>query len=65
MHPGRSSEVPLHVQAEMVAAGERPRALGALERPVPGVLAVVTGELVGAGEPPLTPGPWAGVRLLS
>ena len=58
------SQVPLHVQRQVVAAREGPLAQLALEGPVAGVLAVVTGELVGAGEFPAASLPATQVRLL-
>lgn len=57
--------VPLHVQGQVVGPGERPVAEVALEGPVPGVLAVVAGEFVGAGELPAAALPVAVVRLLT
>lgn len=57
--------VPLHVQGQVVRPGEGPVAEVALEGPVPGVLAVVAGELVGAGELPAAALPVAVVRLLT
>lgn len=59
------SHVPLHVEGEVVGAGESPLAEVALEGPVPCVLAVVTGQLVGAGKFPATAFPGAVVRLLT
>ena len=49
--------VPAGVEGEVVAAREPAAAAGALERLGPGVLPVVAGELVGAGEAPLAPLP--------
>ena len=49
--------VPAGVEGEVVAAREPAAAVGALEGLGAGVLAVVAGELVGAGEPPLAPLP--------
>ena len=54
----------LHVQREMVAAGEGSLAQLALERSVAGVLAVVARQLVGARELPPAALPAAQVRLL-
>lgn len=60
-----SSHVPLHVEGEVVGAGESPLAEVALEGPVPRVLAVVAGQLVGAGKLPATAFPGAVVGLLA
>jgi hypothetical protein len=49
----------------MVESGESPFAESALEGPVAGVVAVVAGELVGAGEFPSASLPGALVRLLA
>lgn len=49
----------------MVRAGESPLAEVALERPVPCVLAVVAGQLIGAGKFPATSFPGAVVGLLA
>lgn len=49
--------MPAGVEGEVVAAREPAAAVGALEGLGAGVLAVVAGELVGAGEPPLAPLP--------
>ena len=57
--------MPLHVQREMVRAREGPLTQPALERPVPGVLAVVASQLVRAGELPAATFPAALVRLLA
>ena len=63
---GRSSlVVPAGVEGEVVAAREPAAAAGALERLCAGVLPVVTGELVGAGEAPLAPLPRARVWLFT
>jgi len=58
-------DMPLHVQREMVRAREGPLTQPALERPVPGVLAVVASQLVRAGELPAATFPAALVRLLA
>ena len=55
----------LHVQRQVVGAREGALAAGALERPVAGVLAVVTRQLVGARELPRAAGPRAPVWLLA
>ena len=57
--------MPLHVQSQVVRPGEGPVAEVALEGPVPGVLAIVTGELVGASELPAAAFPVAVVGLLT
>lgn len=57
--------VPAGVEREVVAAGELAPAVRALERLRAGVLAVVAGQLVGAGEAPLAAVPRARVRLLA
>lgn len=62
---GPGLHVPLHVQRQVVGAGERPVAQVALEGPVARVLAVVAGELVGAGELPSAAVPVAVVGLLT
>jgi hypothetical protein len=49
----------------MVESGECPFAESALEGPVAGVVAVVAGELVGAGENPSASLPGALVRFLA
>lgn len=59
------SHVPLHVQCQMVGAGEGALAQVALEGSVAGVLAEVTCELVGAGKLPAAAFPVAVVRLLT
>ena len=53
-----------HVQGQVVAAGERPRAEVALEGLGPGVLPVVPRQLVGPGKLPAASIPRALVRLL-
>lgn len=58
-------KMPLHVQRKMVGASEGPLANLALEGLGAGVLPVVAGELVGAGEAPLALRPVALVRLLT
>lgn len=55
----------LHVQGQVVRAGETAAAHAALERLGARVLPVVARELVGSGEAPLAAVPGAGVRLLS
>lgn len=57
--------MPFHVQSQVVRPGERPVAEVALEGPVAGVLAIVTGELVGAGELPAAAFPVAVVGLFT
>ena len=57
--------MPLHVQGEVVRAGEGPLAHLALERPVSRVLPGVPGELVRPGEPPAAALPAAHVGLLA
>lgn len=49
----------------MVAAGEGPVTVVALEGAIARVLPVVAGELVGSGETPVTPRPRALVGLLT
>ena len=56
--------MPLHVQGEVVRAGEGPLAHLALEWPVPRVLPRVPGELVRTGKPPSASLPRAQVGLL-
>ena len=55
----------LHVQGQMVRSREAPLAVRALEWLDPGVLAVVPGQLIRPGKPPLTALPGAPVRLLT
>ena len=57
--------VPLHVKCQMVRSGEAPIAVAAFERLEAGVLAMVSGQLIGPREPPLTTFPGTAVRLLS
>lgn len=57
--------MPLHVQSQVVGPGERPVAQVALEGPVARVLAIVTGELVGARELPAAAFPVAVVGLFT
>lgn len=54
----------LHVEGQVVAAGEASVAVPALERFRAGVLAVVARQFVGAREPPLAALPATLVRLL-
>ena len=54
-----------HVQGQVVAAGERPRAEVALEGLGPRVLPVVPRQLVRPGKLPAAPVPCALVRLLA
>ena len=62
---GSSVLVPLHVQGQVVRAGEAAVAHAALEGLGPRVLAVVPGQLVRAREPPVAAFPGALVRLLT
>ncbi len=55
----------LHVQGQVVRPGEGPLAQAALERPITGVFAIVSCELIGSGKLPPTALPTAGVRLLA
>ena len=55
----------LHVQSQVVGAGEGPLAEVTLERPVSSVLAEVARQLVGAGELPTAAVPAAVVWLLT
>ena len=57
--------MPLHVQGEVVAAREGTGAQVTLERFGPRVLAVMPGQLVGAGKLPAAALPRALVRLLA
>jgi len=57
--------VSLEVEGEVVGAGECAAARPTAERLVAGVLAVVTTQLVGAREPPLTAVPLAPERTLA
>lgn len=61
----QSSQVSLHMQSQVVGAGEGALAQVALERPVAGVLAEMTRQLVGAGELPAASLPVAVVRFLT
>lgn len=56
--------VSLHVEGEVVWPGESSVAQLAVEGPVPGVLPLVPGQLVAAGEPPAAARPAAHVGLL-
>lgn len=62
---GAPSNVSLHVKCEVVGPGESPLAHVALERPVSGVLAVMTREFVRARELPPATFPAAVVGLLT
>lgn len=57
--------VPLHVQGQVVRAGEAAAAGQALEGLGSGVLAVVSGELIRAGKAPVAAIPAAPVGLLT
>lgn len=57
--------MPLHVQSQVVRPGEGPVAEVALEGPVARVLAIVTGELIGASELPAAAFPVAVVGLFT
>lgn len=57
--------MPLHVQGQVVGAGEAAVAHATLERLGPGVLSVVAGQLVRARKPPVTALPGALIRLLT
>jgi len=59
------SGVSFGMQSEVVAASERSATELTLERPVSGVLAVVTRQLVGPREPPRAVRPLAPVRLVA
>lgn len=59
------SHVPLHVQGQVVRAGECPLTEVALEGPVSCVFPVVTGQLIRAGELPAASLPGTVVRLLT
>lgn len=61
----QSSQVSLHMQSQVVGAGEGAFAQVALERPVAGVLAEMTRQFIGAGELPSASFPVAVVRLLT
>lgn len=62
---GRGLRVPLGVQRQVVRAREAALAVAAAERLRAGVLAVVSRQLVGPGEPPVAALPRAFVRLFS
>jgi len=55
----------LHVEGQVVRAGEAPVAMGALERLQSGVLPMVTGQLVRSGEAPLAALPGATVGFFA
>lgn len=57
--------VSLHMQRQMIGAGETPVAVAAFERLGASVFPVVTGQLVRPREPPLAALPRALVRLLA
>lgn len=59
------SHVSLHVKCEVVRPGEGAFTQVALEGPVSGVFAEMTGQLIGAGEFPSTAFPAAVIRLLT
>lgn len=59
------SHVSLHVEGQVVRPGEGTLAQVALERPVSGVFAEMTGQFVGPGELPSTALPAAVVWLLT
>ena len=62
---GESLLMSLEVEGQMVTAGERARAVDALEGLCPRVLPVVPRQLVGPGKLPAAPFPRAPVWLLS
>lgn len=55
--------MPLHVQSQVVGSGEGPLAQQTFVGFLPGVLAVVTRQLIRAGKLPAAALPWAVVRL--
>ena len=55
----------LEVEGQVVRPGEGPVTHPTLEGPIARVFAHVPGQLVGAGEAPVAPGPRAQVRLLA
>lgn len=57
--------MPLHVESQVVGAGEAAAAVVTLERLGSRVFPEVTGEFVGASEPPLTAFPRTPVRLFT
>lgn len=57
--------VALHVQSQVVRAGEAAAAGQALEGLGPGVLPVMPGQLVRSGEAPVAVVPRAAIRLLA
>lgn len=57
--------MPLHVQGEVIGSGETTFADLAAERFGARMFPIVTGQLVGTGETPLTLGPVAAVRFLT
>lgn len=61
---GDCSDMPLHVQGQVVTPREGSLTKVALEWPVSCVLAIVTGQFVRAGKLPATPLPGAVVGLL-
>ena len=54
-----------HVQSQVIGAGEAALADLAAERFSARVFPIVSGELVGSGETPLTLGPMTAVRFLT
>lgn len=58
-------EVPLHVQREMIASGERALADRAFKGLSPGVLAVMPRQFVAPGESPLAFRPLTLIRFLA
>lgn len=65
MQGGPLALVSLHVQSQVIGAGEAAAAHAALERLHPRVFPEMASQLVGSGETPLTAVPRAAVRLLS
>lgn len=60
-----TSLVPLHVECQVIGAGEAAPTVVALEGLGSRVFPEVAGEFVGSGEPPLTAFPRTPVRLLT
>lgn len=57
--------MPLHVEGQVIGAGEAPVADGALEGLGPRVLPIVARQFIRAGEPPVAAFPRALVGLLT
>lgn len=57
--------MPLHMEGQMIRPGEGPLAEATLEGPVPGVLPVMAGQLIGTRELPPASLPPTLIRLFT